>query len=1211
MSMHCMRGWLLAALLILSASALAAPLETPRLRLIGVEQGLPSSNVNGLAFDRAGYLWVATTDGLARYDGVGMRVWQHVADDPASLPGNFVEAVHIDEHDRVWAAVEGRGLGVLDAARTAFRRYNRASYPQIGSDDVWAIASRRSELWFGTFGGGLHRLDARGGITRFMPEADDPRSLPSDTVLALAVDAGDRLWVATPAGLARWTGRDFERVALPGAVDASVHSLTVDAGGLWVGAADGLYRLDPDGRWHAPAWSPMFGKPNAVTALASDGDGRYWIASQRGFWRVGGPGVPHPVPLATQGPQRSVFQILRQRDGAIWLPVSGAGIGYLPPGWQRLSQPVPPDAAEGRFYRYVAASASGGVWLAWGRGGVDKLGRDGAFETLPAAFGTRLRDRRVLAVAEDRKGRLWLGERAALLRIEPDGRSREWTVASADDAPLGGQIDLLRVAPDGTLWMSCAGAGLQQRDADSGRVLEQVLPGPAQGLGVGDLEAMGFDGDGVLWVAGADGVRRWDATSKVLRPVPGVVDGDRVFAFGFDGADTLWLHRLTGLERYRLTRTGWREEGRVGAAQGMPAVEAAGLEIDAGGRVWVSSQRGLFRWDPHARRLQRFGVEDGLSSQEFNDRAFVLGADGLLTATLADGRVAQVDTRAPDPVATAPALQLDRVETRRNGAWHALADGPITLTARDRELRVQLRLLSFANPRANRYWTRLAGHDVGWVEHTGSDAGERVFAGLAPGRYTLHARAVDASGQAAAIAPREFTVQPPWWATPAAMAAFAGALLLAFASLAFALRSRRLRREAWQRAERERELAHEASLAKSRFLATLGHEVRTPMTGVLGMSELLLDTPLTAQQRGYTDAIRGAGEHLLRLVNDALDLARVEAGKLELDDAPFDLHALLREVAQLMAPLAERRGLRFELQLGEGLPARVRGDASRVRQILLNLVGNAVKFTAEGHVALAAHAAGSGVRLSVADTGPGIGEEHRRRLFQRFEQGEGARTTTRFGGSGLGLAICQELAAGMGGTIEVESAPGRGTRFMVTLPLPPAISVADAAPYAGERGAAGQPTPAGSSCSPTRAIASQPVPAPREMARPKDLLLVEDDATVADVVAGLLRAQGHAVTHVGHGLAALAAIATNRFDLAFMDLDLPGMDGCALAGHLRGLGFELPLVAVTARVGGDAEAEALAAGFDGFMRKPVTGVALAEALRSHVREGVPTAPIEP
>jgi CheY-like chemotaxis protein len=341
------------------------------------------------------------------------------------------------------------------------------------------------------------------------------------------------------------------------------------------------------------------------------------------------------------------------------------------------------------------------------------------------------------------------------------------------------------------------------------------------------------------------------------------------------------------------------------------------------------------------------------------------------------------------------------------------------------------------------------------------------------------------------------------------------------------------------------------------------------MTGVLGMSELLLGTGLDTRQRGYTESIRRAGEHLLRLVDDALDLARIESGKLELDDAAVDLHALIDEAVALTAPLARQRGLAFASRVDDDVPRHVRGDGKRICQILLNLLGNATKFTEHGEISLhVSRASGDAVRFDVADTGPGLNDEQVERLFRRFEQAEGARTAARYGGSGLGLAICQELAAAMEGRIRVDSTPGRGTQFSVELPLP-----RTAAPP----GVAEVSTTAAS--------------------RPRlSLLLVEDDATVADVISGLLHSQGHRVTHATNSLAALTEIATDRFDAALLDLDLPGMDGLALARQLRAQGFTQPLIAATARADAEAEPEAMQAGFDRFIRKPLTGTMLAQVL---------------
>jgi len=170
-----------------------------------------------MAQDRAGYLWLATTDGLARYDGVGVRVWRHVPGDPASLPGNYVAAVHVDAEDRVWVAIEGRGLSMLDATQEGFQHYRKATHAPIGSDDTWAIAAMAALSGSARSWRPASARRGGGGITRFVPDGDDPRSLPSDTVLSLTVDARQRLWVGTTQGLARWTGDGFERVAVPGA----------------------------------------------------------------------------------------------------------------------------------------------------------------------------------------------------------------------------------------------------------------------------------------------------------------------------------------------------------------------------------------------------------------------------------------------------------------------------------------------------------------------------------------------------------------------------------------------------------------------------------------------------------------------------------------------------------------------------------------------------------------------------------------------------------------------------------------------------------------------------------------------------------------------------------------------------------------------------------------------------------------------------------
>jgi ligand-binding sensor domain-containing protein/signal transduction histidine kinase/ActR/RegA family two-component response regulator len=1161
---------LMLALLAGAGNARAAVPETPRFRIIGAAQGLPSTDFFGIARDRDGYIWIATGDGLARYDGLQMRVWRHEPGDPQSLPGNNVQFVHIDERDRVWVATENGGLSVLGRDRRGFRHVRKADHPQMGSDDVFAITSRGDDIWFGNYDGGLHHLAPDGRITHYGHDDNDPDSLPSDTIMSLAFDRAGTLWIGTRAGMAKFQDGRVHRVAMPMDETPLLYSVTRVGDDLWVGTAQGVYVLGADGRWTQPEWTPMFERPNALIQIARDDDGAYWLGSQRGLWRVVPGQVPVPVPLGGPGIVKSITALLRTDDGALWVPVAGAGLGYLRSDWRSVARfSRAGGVLEGEFYRAVAPAHGGGVWLGAYNGLVERIDADGEISGFGDDVRDRLRNVRIYVIAQDLDGNLWIGATGRLLRLSSGGAIDEWNRRRKGDAVLPGYIDLLRVAPDGSVWLSNQGSGIQQRNPANGAVMHAWLAGGGDAVGNGETEELTFaPGSGEPWIAGAQGLAHLDTASgrfTAIQPTAGA----KVFAFAFDGPDALWLQRLSGLERYERRGGKWQQTASVGIEAGLPSVGAAGLRVDARHRVWMSTTRGLFRWTPSTRRLRQYGVQQGIGSQEFLDRAIAITDEGMLAAATADGGVVLVDTLADEPAPATPTLRFDSFAVRRDGRWQSVPLQPaMSLSPSEHEFTVRARLLAYDDPESNRYWSKLEGFDSDWVQQGAS--GERSFTGLPGGKYTLRMRASDAAGGVAREQVLKLTVRPPWWRTAWARTALVLAALLLLWKAASDYRRRLRRRNDWRMAEHQREVAEQASLAKSRFLATLGHEVRTPMTGVLGMSELLLGTGLDDRQRGYTESIRNAGDHLMRLVNDALDLARIEAGKLELDARPFDLHALVGDVVALTQPLARKRGLRFEQSLAADTPRWVRGDAVRLRQILLNLLGHAIKFTDHGEVALRVQPHADGLRVVVGDTGPGLNDEQKQRLFRRFEQAEGARTAARYGGSGLGLAICQELTDAMGGRIEVDSAPGQGTRFTVDLPLPRTESPAPNAP-----------------ARPGAGIAAS---------GPLQLLLVEDDPTVAEVITGLLRAQGHGVVHAAHGLAALSDVAAHRFDLALLDLDLPGLDGLALARQLRATGFTQPLLAVTARADPDAEPQAMAAGFDGFLRKPVTGEILADAL---------------
>jgi len=379
-------------------------------------------------------------------------------------------------------------------------------------------------------------------------------------------------------------------------------------------------------------------------------------------------------------------------------------------------------------------------------------------------------------------------------------------------------------------------------------------------------------------------------------------------------------------------------------------------------------------------------------------------------------------------------------------------------------------------------------------------------------------------------------------------------------------------------ARRARRAAERANAEKSDFLAFVSHEVRTPLNGVLGTLSLLLDTALDSEQRAYAETARRSGETLLWTVNELLDLSRIEAGQLELEDFAFDPGQPVRDVLTLLAATAADKGLRLSASLDAALPARVMGDARRLRQVLLNLVDNAIKFTASGYVEIRVALELERLTVEVRDTGAGIPPQLRRRLFRRFQQAD-AGTARRHGGSGLGLMICRRLVGLMGGQIGVESEPGAGSVFRFDLPLRPASEDAPALPDLA-------PTEA-----PLRRLAGD---AP--FAR---LLLVEDSEASQLVAAAILRKAGYEVDLARDGETAVEAAASGSYDAVLMDVRMPGLDGYEATRRIRALGGaagRVRILALTASaMPGDVQ-RSLSAGMDAHLTKPVDRAGLLGAV---------------
>ncbi|MDB5285702.1 MAG: rcsC 4 [Mucilaginibacter sp.] len=1122
---------------------------------------LSSSMIADIAEDKEGNIWVATIIGLNKFERSKGRFIQYFHDgkNPNSISDNVLNKIMFDYKGNLWIAGQN-GLDYMDIKTKTFKHYrqNDKDLNSISNNSIsYVYEDAKRNIWVGTTGGGLNLLDQKTNTFKnFKFDPKKPNSISGNNITCIFEDKKHRMWVGTQNGLnlldinkGTFINYKHNEKGKNPILSTTIYSLSMDDNNnLWIGSENGgLCILNPE-------------TGNFYTYLHDDID----KSSITG---------------------NSIYSILKDYHGNMWLGAFSGGINLFKKSTESFTHyrhNSLSNSLSNDFVLSVYEDKDKSVWVGTDGGGVNKFNyqNDNVIHYLQQPGKNSITGNFVLTINQDKEGNFWFGTWADGLSIY-NPKTKVFTNLKNDPLnpnSLGGNnIYALTFSKDGTAWIGTYNNGLSHYDRKKNKFTSyKNNVNDPKSISSDRVYSLLEDSKGNLWIGTFDGgLNLLDRkTNTFIRfqhnKYKNSLSDDNVPDLYEDKKGNIWISTFTGLNLFDPVTKHFTVYTKK---DGLPSDIIYAAREDDDGKIWVSSNNGLSSFDPVKKVFKNYTVEDGLQEDEFKSHSAFKGNSGMLYFGGVNGFNAFSPGQILKPQGFSP-LAITSLQVFNKTIYPAKDENDssplkedisdtksITLTHKQSVVSLEFAALDYASADKKRYAYMLEGFDKEW-NYIGTKH-SATYTNLPAGKYAFKIKYQNSSGLWSPVTNGlQIITKPPFWLT---WWFESGTLALIIIGIYFIFRvriksikeqknilekqveERTLRlaemtkdeRVLRKEAEKAREDAEKANKAKSIFLATMSHEIRTPMNGVMGMATLLANTPLNDEQKEYTETIQSCGDTLLNVINDILDFSKIESGNLELDEQDFNLRDCIETVLDVFAERAARSNLDLVYQVEHNVPAQIIADALRLKQILINLVGNAIKFTAKGEVFICVKLKSNKDKMyellfEIRDTGIGIPPNKLNRLFKAFSQVDSS-TTRKYGGTGLGLAISEKLVNLMGGEIFVKSEVDTGTTFSFTIAVKQGIKAQRNYVYLN-----------------LAEIAD------------KRILVIDDNLTNREILEEQLKQWNFIPVMAASGHEALQLLATQEpVHLVISDMNMPEMDGVQLAREIRQNHPELPIILLT------------------------------------------------